>query len=785
MVKRRNWKKRALTGILCAVMLLGVTACGSDAEPAAVQEETETVQEETSTAETVEAVEAVETEKANEEEAEGGLEKIALEITASEDEGNALPFRVLTVDEMVAEMGTGWNLGNTMDGHSGFTPGETVWQDTETTQELIDAIHDMGFNTVRIPVTWGTMINDEDYSINDKWISRVQDIVDYCMNQDMYVIINIHHDGAEQSGWLRVATDDLDSLYEKFEGVWRTIAMRFRDYDEHLIFESMNEVTGDTTTSVQHDTAIIMNLNQIFVNVVRSSGSNNEQRWLSVPGRYTNVEHMTNEKYGFDLPQDTVDNRIFAAVHYYDYSFGMEESMTKTVFDEAKVEDIAEAYEKLVTRFTSQGIPVIMGEYGAVNKNNTEQRAYHNEVFNLLAKQSGVIPVYWDQGWYDRSVEPADYSYTLVDRKTCESIDKEVTDGLMRGFFAEDALEVSDLVVSPEIIAISGISLAETEVELTIGETYHAEAEVEPENTNDVLLWKTENPNVATVYNGTIRARGIGTTTITAFSQSGSAEKTVRITVVPVESENGTVEITTDSEAYELVVGNYMFINAASDAADDTIYLSYTSENPDVVTVSKLGKLTAIAAGNAQIVITSSDGVEKTVDVTVSEVIAENVLSLSLNVLYNDESLSFFGNETGPVIEVEEEGQYTVTFDCGTDLSAAATAAGVTGLNNLTAIYIKDYAVTSGEQKKSNLVSCDIRYDTIVVDGTELTVNQTESKSALKSSGIFDTNDPFNSWDGSAVDEVQVKSHVLNLDGIENPQTVTVTFTISNLVFGE
>jgi riboflavin synthase alpha subunit len=136
---------------------------------------------------------------------------------------------------------------------------------------------------------------------------------------------------------------------------------------------------------------------------------------------------------------------------------------------------------------------------------------------------------------------------------------------------------------------------------------------------------------------------------------------------------------------------------------------------------------------------------------------------------------------------VAEDGQYTVTFDCAADLSAGAVSAGVTGLNNLTAIYIKDQAVTDGEQKKSNLASCDIRYDSITVDGVELTLNQSESKSALKSSGIFDTNDPFNSWDGSAVDEVEVKSHVLNLavDGVENPQSVTVTFTLSNLVFEE
>ena len=131
----------------------------------------------------------------------------------------------MTAKEIVEEMGTGWNLGNTMDGHTGFTPMETLWQPYETTKKLMTAVHDAGFNTVRIPVTWGNMIDDENgYAINEQWMSRVQEIVDYCVSQDMYCIINIHHDGAEQTGWLRVGATDLGPVKEKFAGVWKTIA---------------------------------------------------------------------------------------------------------------------------------------------------------------------------------------------------------------------------------------------------------------------------------------------------------------------------------------------------------------------------------------------------------------------------------------------------------------------------------------------------------------------------------------------------------------------------------
>lgn len=696
-----------------------------------------------------------------------------------ESDGDPLPFRDLTAAEIVAEMGTGWNLGNTMDGHTGFTPNETLWQDTETTQALISAVHDLGFNTVRIPITWGTMIND-DYSINEKWISRVQDIVDYCIHEDMYVIINIHHDGADESGWLQIGTDDLEGLFLQFAGVWKSIAMYFRDYDEHLIFESMNEVYGSQDMAADND--IIMDLNQIFVNVVRSTGSNNARRWLSVPGRYTNVEAMTNEKYGFEMPDDAVEGRIFAAVHWYNWAFAMYESMTYTTFTDAMIEELVADFQKLETRFTSQGIPVIMGEYGAVNKNNPEQRAYHNEIFNLLAKAAGVVPVYWDQGWYDRTVTPADYSFTLVDRVTCQPVDKEVTDALMRGFFKSAALSYTDITVSPQVVEITGIELGQTQVDLTIGDIWYADVAVTPAENNDVLLWKTDDHSVATVYNGMIRARGIGTTTVTAYSQSGSVE--AKITVTVQAASGTTTAITTDADAYQLVEGKYGYIQAEAVSGDADAYLTYRSSDPSVVTVNSFGKIVAVAPGTAEITVTSSDGCSKTVTVTVEEFVSEQILRLALNVLFNDADLGCYNNETGPVIEIWQDGTYTVTFSFAEDASEATKKLGVTGLNNLTAIYIKDYDVTAGNIKRSNLTACMIRWDSVVVDGVELTLNTSDYKSAIKASGILDTNDPLNSWDGSAVEEVTVTNHVLNIL-LDDPQTITVTFTITGLTFKE
>ena len=704
-----------------------------------------------------------------------------------------MPFRNLTADEIVSEMGNGWNLGNTMDGHTGFTPSETLWQNVETTQGLLKELHDMGFNTVRVPVTWGTMIDDEnDYQIDEAWMSRVQDIVDYCINMNMYVIINVHHDGAEQAGWLHIAAEDLDPVKEKYEAVWRHIAERFKDYDEHLIFESMNEVTGPGN-NVAQDTVIICEFNQIFVDTVRATGSNNAYRWLSVPGRYTNIVNTTNPNNGFKLPEDTVENRLFVAVHYYDWSFGLNENDLKTTtFSQQQVDGLISEFALLRT-FTDQGIPVILGEYGAINKNNTAERAYHMEVVTRLCQLNGVVPCYWDQGWYDLSMTQ-DLSFALVDRDTYEKVYPDIIDAMMRGLFLAGAEDLSDIMTSPEVTPITDLGSVTGTYLLYMGEVTHITLPVDKSAYNDIVLWKSADETVATVnpeagnleeWEASIHAAGIGNTVITAYTQNGNAALEIPVEVRAQAMQTPCTDIVTEQENYVLTVGQSLYLNAAMAPADTDAFLTYRSSDPDVVSVSKLGKLVALERGSAYIIITSSDGLTKVVPVTVEEGESAAEIALALNVYFNDSNLNYYSNEVGSAILVSENGQYTLSFDCTKDLSAAAKETGIKGLNNLTAIYIKDDSVTRGKTSKSPLVSCDIIYDEIVIDGISYKINMTEPKSALKASGILDTNDPINSWDGSVIDEVSVNNHVLNFTDVDNPQKVTVTFTISNLVFEE
>ena len=720
-----------------------------------------------------------------------------LNLSAAENSqtvSSQMPFRELRADEMVREMGNGWNLGNTMDGHTGFTPSETLWQNVETTQGLMKTLHDIGFNTVRVPVTWGTMIDDENnYQIDEAWMSRVQDIVDYCVNMNMYVIINVHHDGAEQAGWLHIAAEDLDPVKEKYAAVWQQIAERFKDYDEHVIFESMNEVTGEGTT-VAEDTAIICDFNQIFVDTVRATGSNNAYRWLSVPGRYTNIYNTTDPSAGFELPTDTVENRLFVAVHYYDWNFGLLENAQTNDFSDQKVAELSQDFQRLTDTFTSQNIPVILGEYGAINKNNTENRAYHMEVVTRMCQQSGVVPCYWDQGWYDLSMEP-DYSFTLIDRATYAQVYPEIISAMMRGLFLSGPGDYSDIERSPVIKEITDLGSYKGTFLLHMGEVERIDLSdrVDKLAFNDVILWKsadetvaTVNPDVATdVWAAYIHAAGIGNTVITAYSQSGKAVLEIPVEVRAAVTENPCTGITVEQNAYTMTAGESLYLNAAMEPADTDAFLTYRASDPSVVTVSKIGKLVAKGKGSAYIIITSSDGMTCVVPVTVEESEISKEISLALNVYFNDSAHNYYSNEYGSAISISEDGRYTLSFDCAQDLSSAAGEAGVTGLNDLTAIYIKDHSVTLGRAQKSPLVSCDIYYDSIKVDGVEFEVNMDGPKSALKASGILDTNDPINSWDGSVIEEVSVSNHVLNFTGVTNPQKVEVTFTISNLVFDE
>mgnify|MGYP003513911173 FL=1 len=347
-------------------------------------------------------------------------------------------FDDLSQYEMVEAMGAGWNLGNTLEANSNGTPSETVWGNRKASSALMKLIKNSGFNTIRIPVSYLSKIGSApDYKIDADWLARVKEVVDMALAEDLYVITNIHGDGYHgvTGGWLLCDAQNQTEIKAKFKAVWQQIATTFKDYDEHLIFESMNEVFDGTyewqNPGVPYPNAgyyqNINDYNQIFVETVRPISLNNAKRWLLIPGWNTDID-LTSEAKGFKIPEDkyvdrsTSGKRLMISVHYYapwdlcgddtdagvtrwgDEAWKENSSKCTTYGQGANSEStMIGQFDKLKTWFTSQGYPVVVGEYGTVDKTsydaeNSQYTAYWTKTLCENARRVGAVPVLWDNG---------------------------------------------------------------------------------------------------------------------------------------------------------------------------------------------------------------------------------------------------------------------------------------------------------------------------------------------------------------------------------------------------
>lgn len=318
-----------------------------------------------------------------------------------------------TASEIVQAITAGWNLGNTLDScgdwilqYTDGTPRsfETAWGNPPVTQQLIDAIKAAGFNAIRIPVTWKQHIDDLDgYRIDPEWMARVQQVVDYVIGNDLYCIINLHHDVGGDS-WLHASEESIAADGKKFRAVWTQIANHFEQYDNRLMFEGFNEILDENSNwnyPGQAATAAVNELNQMFVDTIRATGGNNPSRVLLVCTYAcgTNPASLAD----FVLPTDSAENRLIVEVHYYDPAAYCSEmsgaSNTQAVWtDNGGQAQVDTMLDNLHAYFTSRGIPVIIGEFGASNKDNTADRAEYAAHIVKNAAQRGIKCFWWDTG---------------------------------------------------------------------------------------------------------------------------------------------------------------------------------------------------------------------------------------------------------------------------------------------------------------------------------------------------------------------------------------------------
>lgn len=322
-------------------------------------------------------------------------------------------MRDITTAQLVKDMGIGINLGNTYESCGDWiaqwgdgTPEsyETAWGSPVITQQMIQGYADAGFDTLRVPVAWSNMMEDN-YTISDKYLSAVQEVVDWAIDCGLYVILNLHYDG----GWLANFPTDKENCMEKYKRIWTQVSDAFADYSDYLVFESQNEELGWESlwnrwggTEGKTDSYDLVNeINQTFVDIIRSSGGNNPQRHLLISGYNTDVE-LTCDSL-FQMPNDPA-GRCAVSVHYYtpsgfaileeDASWGKMRSTWGTDDDYA---ELNRNMDLLKTTYVDKGIPVIIGEYGCPKKNKEEEsvRRFLSSVCEA-AYSRDMCPVMWD-----------------------------------------------------------------------------------------------------------------------------------------------------------------------------------------------------------------------------------------------------------------------------------------------------------------------------------------------------------------------------------------------------
>ena len=318
-------------------------------------------------------------------------------------------MRDISSTELVKEMKIGWNLGNTLDSTSDNlditdTPAsfEIAWGAQYTCQAQIDKVLEAGFNVIRIPVTWQGHIHDDGkYTIEESWLNRVQEVVDYAYNRGAFVILNTHHED-----WYCPYYNTEEAAGEELKAIWTQIGERFKDYDEHLIFEGMNEPrqkgTSAEWTGNDEGRQVINNLEKIFVKTIRELGGNNAKRHLMISG-YAASSMDVNLK-AIEVPED--DDKIIVSVHaYIPYNFALNNGNGAQSEWNNDTRDIDNLMKTINELFISKGTPVIIGEFGAMNRSNESERAQWASYYVSAAKAIGVPCVWWDNHAFTGSGE--------------------------------------------------------------------------------------------------------------------------------------------------------------------------------------------------------------------------------------------------------------------------------------------------------------------------------------------------------------------------------------------
>lgn len=347
--------------------------------------------------------------------------------------------------ELAAKITLGWNIGNSLEA----TGGETAWGNPKVSKALIDKVRESGFDAIRIPASWNQhMSNPSKAELKTDWLNRVKEVVQYCVDNDMYVILNIHWDG----GWLEnnITPEKQDENNAKQKAFWQQIATHFRDFDERLLFAGTNEPNVENATQM----AVLLSYHQTFIDAVRETGGRNTYRNLIIQGPSTDIEKTKNLM--LTLPTDPTENRMMVEVHYYTpWNFcGLEqdadwgkmfyywgegyhsETDPERNATWGEEETVDANFQLMKTQFVDKGIPVILGEYGVTRRSaltgealtkHLASRAYYLKYVTKQALAYGLVPFYWDNGG------TGNFGSGIFNRTNNTVFDQQALDALVEG----------------------------------------------------------------------------------------------------------------------------------------------------------------------------------------------------------------------------------------------------------------------------------------------------------------------------------------------------------------
>lgn len=438
----------------------------------------------------------------------------------------------LTSLELARLLGYGINLGNTMEAcdSSNRIPGqdpsvyEQTWGQPITTQEMISGMKAAGFKTLRIPVAWTNAMDFEngDYTIGEAYLDRVEEIINYALNEDMYVIVNDHWDYGWWSMFSHPDQEVRDKAMEIFVSMWTQVAERYDKYDHRLIFEAANEELGNRfndKTSFNPDGGkltqdecyeLLAVVTQKFVDTVRSTGGNNADRFLLIPGYNTDIVMTCDDRY--KMPTDIADSKLLLSVHYYGpWGYCGDTASVDHWGTTSEVEEQNETLARM-TKYTDQGYGIVIGEWGVLDNEGEDRYDYFVNFLNNCDKY-GYCPLLWDTGGlYNRTkcaVSADDIADLFKSRSTearssltVEEIVKAADDNMAESLSkAADKPEV--VITADEAFAWIMFSSGDWSMQYSAGDAYKPESITEGVVATDAEITGAGTYTVSLDFTGT------------------------------------------------------------------------------------------------------------------------------------------------------------------------------------------------------------------------------------------------------------------------------------------